>query len=110
MTNKNQYNPETVKWMCVLAYILFFMPLVVIPNSEDGKFHANQGLTLLAAGLVVAIAGKILSFIPFIGFLGSLISWLGSIAYIVMAIIGIMNALNMQQKKLTLIGEFTFLR
>ncbi len=110
MTNKNQHNAETVKWMCVLAYILFFMPLVVIPNSEDGKFHANQGLTLLSAGLVVEITGKIISFIPFIGFLGSLISWLGFIAYIVMVVIGIMNAINMQQKKLPLIGEFTFLR
>ena len=40
MTENKQYNPETVKWMCVLAYILFFMPLIVVPNSEDGKFHA----------------------------------------------------------------------
>ena len=110
MTENKQYNPETVKWMCVLAYILFFMPLIVVPNSEDGKFHANQGLTLLILGIAVSIAGSILSLIPIIGIIGYLISFLGGLACLALAIIGIINALNMEKKKLPVIGEYTFIK
>ena len=110
MTENKSHNPETVKWMCVLAYILFFVPLIVIPDSEDGKFHANQGLTLLLAALAVEIAGRILTFLPFIGYLGFLISLAGEIAFIILAIMGIVNALNMEQKKLPIIGEYTLIR
>lgn len=40
---------QDAKIWSVLAYfgILFFLPLVAVPNSAYGKFHANQGLILL---------------------------------------------------------------
>ena len=112
MTENKQNNPETVKWMSFLAYwgILFFLPLVVVPTSEEGKFHANQGLTLLLAGIAVSIVSSILSAIPFIRFLGTLLSVVGGAACLVLAIIGMINALNGEQKKLPFIGEYTFLK
>jgi len=112
MTNTNQNNPETVKWMSVLAYfgILFFLPLAVVPNSEEGKFHANQGLTLLLTIIAISIVGSILGIIPIIGILGVLIVTLGNIGCFVLAIMGIINALNMEQKKLPIIGDYTFLK
>ena len=110
MTGNKPYNKETVKWMCVLAYILFFMPLIVVPNSEEGKFHANQGLTLLLLGIAISIVSNILMIIPIIRILGWLISWAGSIICLILVVIGIINALNMEQKKLPIIGEYTFLK
>ena len=43
----------TVKVMSALAYlwILFFLPLVVCPDSKFGRYHANQGLVLLLAAV-----------------------------------------------------------
>lgn len=40
---------QDAKIWSILAYfgILFFLPLVGVPNSAYGKFHANQGLILL---------------------------------------------------------------
>ena len=47
-----QFHPQDIsdgKAMSILAYfgILFFLPLVVCPQSRFGRFHANQGLILL---------------------------------------------------------------
>lgn len=112
MTENKPYNPETVKWMSVLAYfgILFFLPLVVVPNSKEGKFHANQGFTLFLVGLAIYIVGRLLGLIPIIGFIGGVIAWLGSIGCLVLAIIGIINAFNSEEKPLPIIGEYTFLK
>lgn len=40
---------QDAKIWSVLAYfgILFFLPLVTVPNSAYGKFHANQGFNLV---------------------------------------------------------------
>ena len=52
------------KWAYILAYlwILFFLPLVVCPDSKVGKFHANQGLVMLifsfAVGIISDLVGK----------------------------------------------------
>jgi len=68
------------KTMAVLAYIplLFFIPLVAVPQSRFGKYHANQGLifTIAAAGgnIAIMIVSKILRLI-YLGFLGEYISW-----------------------------------
>lgn len=87
-----------------LAYILFFLPLLACPDSQFGKFHANQGLLLLIAG----IAGHIiLSLIPFVG-------WIFlpffSIAVLVVAVIALINAINGKAKELPAIGKFRILK
>ena len=47
---------EKNKTMAGLAYLLFFLPLIVCPESQFAKFHANQALILV----IVSIAGSII--------------------------------------------------
>lgn len=52
---------QDAKIWSVLAYfgILFFLPLVAVPNSAYGKFHANQGLILLIFYVTLTVASSI---------------------------------------------------
>jgi len=105
-------DPEDVKTnrvVCAVCYlfILFFLPLVSAPDSKYGRFHANQSLLLLIAGLVIWVVSGVLYTIPFIGFvLGGLLSGLGSIALLILMAIGIVNALDGKAKELPFIGSF----
>lgn len=77
--------------MAILAYFLFFIPLLTdAKDSPFAKFHANQSLLLL-------IAYVVLSFIPFLG-------WLLWMVVFVFWIIGIINASKGEMKELPLIG------
>jgi len=91
---------EKNKGMAVLAYILFFIPMLTeAKDSKFAMFHANQSLVLLIAGL----AGLFISgIIPILGwlFLGPAIS----IAWIVFLVLGILNASKGEMKELPLIG------
>jgi uncharacterized membrane protein len=103
-----QEDIEDNKVMAALAYILFFLPLIVCPESAYGKFHANQGLVLLIVSVGGSIVlGIISAIIPFIGWIVQLIF---SLAVLVFAILGIVNALNGKANKLPLIGEITILK
>ena len=87
-----------------LAYLLFFLPLVVCPDSRYGRFHANQALVLL----IVAVVGSIvLGVIPIINFI---IYPIFSIAVVVWAVIGLINGLNGQAKELPLIGKWRIMK
>lgn len=87
-----------------LAYFLFFLPLIVCPESRYGRFHANQGLVLL----IISVVGSIvLGIIPIIGWL---ILPLFSIAVLVYAVIGLINGLNGQAKELPFIGKWQILK
>lgn len=88
-----------------LAYILFFIPLIVDKDSGYGKFHANQGLNLLLLGIAVSVLGAL---IPFIGWF--IISPIGGLLVLVLAIMGIINALNGEEKELPVIGKYRLLK
>jgi uncharacterized membrane protein len=106
-TQENIYTPEDIennKTMAGLAYILFFLPLIVCPESKYAKFHANQGLLLLIAG----IAGNVvLGIIPVIGWL--LIPIYG-IGILILGIMGLINGFGGKAKELPLIGKYTILK
>jgi len=91
---------EKGKTMAGLAYILFFLPLIVCPDSSFGKFHANQGLLLLITSVIGSV---VLSFIPIIGWIILPFFTLGILAF---AIIGLVNGLQGKAKRLPLIGKF----
>jgi uncharacterized membrane protein len=102
----NQANDlEQVKVMAALAYfgILFFLPLVTHPNSSFGKFHANQGLLLLIAGIAI-------NFLWAIPILGWILIPFASIFVFVLFIMGIVNALGLKKKRLPLIGGFDIIK
>lgn len=89
---------EKNKTMAILAYFIFFLPLITdAKDSPFAKFHANQALVLILGWVV-------LTFINIIPFLGQLIWMIGAIAFFVFWIMGIINASNGQMKELPLIG------
>lgn len=98
---------EQVKIMAALAYlgILFFLPLVTNPESKFGKFHANQGLMLLIASLIINAVGTI---IPVIGWF--LILPLGNIFLVVLFIMGLVNAFGGEMKRLPLVGNYDLIK
>src|SRR5690554_2829220 len=96
---------EKNKIMGILAYIIFFIPLLAVRDSKFAMYHANQGLVLFLAGIVVSILGSI---IPLLGWF--LILPLGMLAVTVLAIIGIINAAKGLLKPLPVIGGISIIK
>lgn len=101
------YSPEDIeknKTMAGLSYLLFFLPLIVCPESGYARFHANQALILLIAG----IAGNVvLGIIPVVGWM--LLPIFG-IGVLVLGIMGLVNGFGGKAMRLPLIGRFTILK
>ncbi|MGI5881242.1 MAG: hypothetical protein ACOX6L_11815 [Syntrophomonadaceae bacterium] len=95
---------EQNKTMAGLAYIIFFLPLLACPDSQFGRFHANQALLLLLLGFGGSI---ILTIIPIIGWILLPIFALG---VFVLAIIGLINGFSGKVKELPLIGKFRLIK
>ncbi len=103
-----QFDPadiEANKMMALLSYIIFFIPLIAAKESRFAMFHANQGLTLFLAGMVVSIAGSV---VPILGWF--LILPIGCIIVAVLGIIGIINAWKGTAKELPIIGKFKLIK
>jgi len=92
------------KTMGILAYFVFFIPLLVESENEFGRFHANQGLLVLILGIAISILGQI----PFLGWF--IIAPLGGILCLVLAIIGIINASKEEMKELPVIGSIKIIK
>jgi len=86
--------------MAVVAYILFFVPLLTeAKNDPFVKYHVKQGLVLFIGYIIEMFVGSI----PFLGWL---LSPLLGIFLLVLLIIGIMNAVGGKEKSLPVIGKF----
>lgn len=96
---------ETNKGINALAYLIFFIPLLVDGTNEEYKFHANQGLNLLLLSLAVTVIG---TFIPVIGWL--LILPIGGLFCFVLFIMGVINAINGKMKELPVIGKYRLIK
>lgn len=117
--NNEQPSPAAInvdqdnKVIFVLSYlgILFFLPLVVCPNSKIGRFHANQGLALLITGVAGQIILSILSAMLWqLWMIMSMISTLWGLGLFLLIIIGMVNAYKGEQKPLPIIGSITILK
>ncbi len=102
---KHDESVDDIKVFAALAYIVFFLPLLVKPNNQYGRFHANQALLLLITAIGVSIVGSI---IPLLGWF--LILPLGLIFVLVLAIMGIINASQGRKRRLPLIGSFDIIK
>ena len=103
-----QFDPadiEANKMMALLSYIIFFIPLLAAKESRYAMFHANQGLILFLAGVVVSIAGSI---IPILGWF--IILPVGCIIVAVLGIMGIINAWKGVAKDLPIIGKLRIIK
>lgn len=107
MTEQITYTPEDIeknKTMAGLAYLLFFLPLLVCPDSGYARFHSNQSLVLL----IVAVAGNIiLGIIPVVGWMLLPVFGIGTLILLVM---GLINGFGGKAKPLPLLGKFTVLK
>ena len=94
---------EKNKGMAILAYILFFIPLLTeAKDSKFAMFHANQSLMLVLANVGLFVLGSILTVVT-LGF-GGILVFAAWIAWIVFWVMGIINAANGKMKELPLIG------
>lgn len=89
--------------MAVIAYILFFVPLLTGDAKKDAfvKFHTKQGLVLF---LLVVLLNVIDWIIPF--YFWWTFNWILSLGTLVLLIVGISNAASGKQKPLPLVGGF----
>lgn len=92
------------KVMAILAYIIFFIPLLAARDSRFAMYHANQGLLLF---LTAVAANIVLSVIPIIGWI--LLPFV-NLAIFVFVILGIINAANGHNKPLPLFGNISILK
>ncbi len=101
----NKEDAEKNKAMAIIAYIIFFIPLLAARDSKFAMYHANQGLNLF----LLAVAGNIiLGIIPFLGWF--LMATIFPIVIFVFAIMGIINASKGEMKPLPLIGKFELIK
>ena len=80
----------------LLFGILFFLPLVACPQSQYGRFYANQGLLLFIASAVCGI-------IPVLG-------WLAEIAVFVFWIMEIAAAAQGEAKRCPIFGGIDIIK
>jgi uncharacterized membrane protein len=103
------------KTMAGLAYILFFLPLIVCKDSRFGRFHSNQGLLLLilsvAGYIVISLLTTVLATITWrlFGFISLLYSLYG-LFILAIAIYGLVNGLNGKAKELPVIGKYRIIK
>lgn len=104
MSEKNN-NPEGGQkntGMAIVAYILFFIPLLTDAKEDKFvKYHVRQGLVIFIAWIVLYILGMII-YIPLISWLIFLVLRL---VFLVLMIVGIMNAAQGKKKPLPVIGK-----
>jgi uncharacterized membrane protein len=108
---------EKNKIFGILAYlgILFLVPIFAAKDSPFSKYHANQGLTLFLAEIVIwiglSVIDKILYFIlpSGLGFVPFLLS-LVQLGPLVLIVLGIINASQGKCVPLPLIGGVRLLK
>lgn len=95
----------------ILAYLGW---LVLVPifagKTEFSRFHANQGLVLAIAEIVVTIVAVVMMFIPIVGWIIGILLYLVDLVALVFAIMGIVNAAQGQMKPLPIIGNIKILK
>ena len=96
--NFTPQDAEAGKTMAILAYLIFFIPLLMDDMKKNNfvMYHTEQAIVLLIFNIIAGILGTITCGIGLILY----IPWL------VFLIMGIMNAAKGEAKPLPLIGSF----
>jgi len=83
--------------MGIIAYILFFVPLLTdAKNDPFVKYHVKQGLMVFLIALVAFIISPMIY----------LVAWVINLFVLVMVILGIINVVNDKKEPLPLIGQY----
>lgn len=103
--------PEDVfkmKLVCSLAYIfgiLFFLPLIMYPDDDFARFHANQSLAILLVVIVGEIIFGVLSVIPAVGVVFKALCGVFGLIMLVFCIFGIVGVVKEEKNELPFIGK-----
>lgn len=120
-TTSQEKDAQENKTMAILAYILFFIPLLTGAHKTSPfvKYHTNQGTVLflasLAFGVVYGILMSLLTSLLLTGAWGlwSVLSTVFGLLWLIvlaLCIIGIVNAAGGKMKPLPVIGKFTIIK
>lgn len=94
---------EKNKTMAILAWVIFFIPLLTdAKDSKFAKFHANQSLLVVLLSIVGGILTSTL--------VGAIVGIPASIAALVFWIMGIISASQGQAKRTPLIGGIDIIK
>jgi uncharacterized membrane protein len=92
------------KTMAILAYFLFFLPLLTAKDSKYAMFHANQSLILVLIAIASNIIGGILPVV------GAILAAVVGLGVFVLWVMGIISAANGEMKPLPVIGQYKLLK
>ncbi|MBR4578272.1 MAG: hypothetical protein IKQ69_04620 [Oscillospiraceae bacterium] len=97
----NNYDPVE-RMISAIAYfwVLFFLPLLLIPRSGFGRFHANQGLLNLILGVVLFLLMRLIPGLR----------WLFGLLMLAYPIWGVLTAMRGETRPFPVIGRFQLLR
>ncbi|MBE5925917.1 MAG: zinc ribbon domain-containing protein [Lachnospiraceae bacterium] len=101
------------KVFCILSYLglLFIIGLIAQPKSKVIKFHANQGLVLFLAEMVLGVVTGVVGVLPLAGaILAGAAGLATSVLTIGALIYQIINISEGKVKKLPVIGDITIIK
>ena len=98
--------------------ILFFVPLLIKPNSAFAKYHANQGLVLLltelAVNVVICLMVIVLNLVNFWIFptflFTAFLFTFCNLFFVIFIILGAYNATSGYAKEIPLIGRWRIIK
>ena len=97
------------KMAAILAYIAFFLPMLMAKDSKFAMYHANQGLLWLIAVVALSTVDAILYSTFVLAPVAMLLGTIGGIFLFVLFVMGIINANNGEMKPLPVIGNMATL-
>lgn len=86
------------------------MPLIVYPDDDFARFHANQGLIVLLVSVIGGAVLGILTMLPVVGLVFTILSSLFGVVMLVACIFGILNVVREEKRELPVIGKFTIIK
>jgi len=91
--------------MAIIAYILFFVPLLTGHAQKDDfvMYHVKQGLVVFIIGIAIWIIGMAIPW--YYGIFHALLNLL-SLANLVLIILGIVNVVNKKKEPLPFVGKY----
>jgi uncharacterized membrane protein len=95
--------------MAALAYVLFFIPLLIPGVKDDSfvKFHVKQSLVFLIASIGWSLAGNFFAYLPIVGWIvGGLVGTVISILLFIVWVKGLLAALGGREEELPVIGKY----
>lgn len=90
-------------YISALSYLVFFIPILLKPNSKFTRFHANQGLILF----IIATLSSMVIWIPKIGMT---ISFVIRIALFILFVYGVINSIQGKMIRLPIIGKLNIIK